>query len=230
MVAPPTDCQRILIVGAGGFAREVHNWARVAWPCHAGLIKGFLSADPCRLEKGNHGLGVVGDPAEFMPAHGDFFILGIGIPGVRRRVAEGLQKRDARFLTLVHPTAIVAESAHIGTGCVLCPYAIVSDAARLGNFALLNYYSSIGHDAAVGDYTVLSPYATLGGGSRTEDDVFLGLHASIGPGRTAGARSKISANSCCLNDASEDSIVYGVPGRVTRRVVIASPTESSGPR
>jgi acetyltransferase-like isoleucine patch superfamily enzyme len=50
------------------------------------------------------------------------------------------------------------------------------------------------------------------------EDAFLGLHASLGPGRTLGDRSKVSANSCALADVPPDSLVHGVPGRVTRIV------------
>jgi sugar O-acyltransferase (sialic acid O-acetyltransferase NeuD family) len=174
-------------------------------------MAGFLSADPAPI-----GLGpqIVGDPDAYLPRPGDAFLLAIGIPGVRRRVAESLQARGAEFLTLIHPTAIVASTATIGAGSILCPHAIVSDAAALGACVLMNYHSSLGHDAVAGDYTVLSPYAALGGHARVAEDVFLGMHASVGPGRTVGARSKVSAGSAALSDASADCIVWGVPGRV----------------
>jgi sugar O-acyltransferase (sialic acid O-acetyltransferase NeuD family) len=144
---------------------------------------------------------------------GDGLLLGIGIPGVRRRLAETLTVRGGRFLTLVHPTAIVAPSAVIGEGTILCPYAIVSAAATIGRGVLLNYHASVAHDASVGDYSALAPYATLGGFARVGADVFLGLHASIGPGRRVGDRSKVSANSAALADVPADTLVYGVPGR-----------------
>lgn len=204
--------QRILIVGAGGFGREVLLWARDAWPEARGRMAGFLSADRAALD--GRGLGIVGDPEAYAPRSGDAFLLGIGIPGVRRRVAESLRARGAEFLTLIHPTAIVAPTATIGAGSILCPGAIVSDAATLGACVLMNYHASLGHDAAAGDYTVLSPYAALGGHARVAEDVFLGMHASVGPGRTVGARSKVSAGSAALCDASADCIVWGVPGRV----------------
>jgi sugar O-acyltransferase (sialic acid O-acetyltransferase NeuD family) len=210
----PSSIARVLVVGAGGFGREVLAWARAAWPGDASRIAGFLSADPDVLAGHACGLAVVGDPASYMPAAGDGFLLAIGIPAVRRRVAESLQARGADFLTLVHPTAIVAPTATIGPGSIICPHAIVSDSARLGRCVLVNYHASLGHDAAVGDYCVLSPYASLGGHARAAEDVFLGMHASIGPGRTVGARSKVSANSCALADVPPDRIVYGVPGRV----------------
>jgi acetyltransferase-like isoleucine patch superfamily enzyme len=67
---------------------------------------------------------------------------------------------------------------------------------------------------------VLSPYATLGGNAHVAEDVFLGLHASVGPGKTVGARSTVSANSCVLTSAPCDSIVFGVPGRIRRHVSV----------
>lgn len=211
---PPSDCRRILIVGAGGFGREVLQWIRHAWPAHAERIGGFLSADPGVLDGRVHSPAIVGHPESFMPASDDGLVLAIGIPGTRRKVAERLEAHGARFLTLVHPLAVVAETAVIGTGTVICPGAIVSDSVRVGRFALLNYHSSLGHDAVAGDFAVLSPYATLGGGAEIDDDVFLGLHASVGPGKRVGPRSRVSANSAVLADAGPDSLVFGVPGRV----------------
>ncbi len=215
--APPEDCRRILIVGAGGFGREVLQWARDAWPTMSERIAGFLSADGHSLDGCLCDRGILSTPDAYQPMPGDGLLLAIGVPEVRRRVVQSLLARGAAFLTLVHPTAIVAMSATIGSGAVLCPYAIASAACHVGCFALVNYHASLGHDATAGDFSVLSPYATLGGGSCVKEDVFLGLHASVGPGKTVGARSKVSANSCALANAPADSIIYGVPGRAAPR-------------
>jgi len=212
--APPADCRRILIVGAGGFGREVLQWTRDTWADHAGRIAGFLSSDDRVLDGFDGCPEIIGHPDAYRPSQGDYLLLAIGVPYVRRQVAESLLARGAAFLTLVHPTAIVAASARIGTGSILCPYAIASDACRVGWFVLMNYHTSLGHDASAGDFAVLSPYATLGGKAHIEEDVFLGLHASVGPGKTVGARSKVSANSCVLSDAGEAAFVHGVPGRI----------------
>ena len=210
----PASIRRILIVGAGGFGREVLQWAHDAWPEHASRIAGFLSAERQRLEQHASSHEIIGDPERYEPRLGDAILLAIGIPGVRRQVTESLKLRGAVFLTLVHPTAIVAATATIGEGSIVCPYAIVSDSARVGAFVLMNYHTSLGHDASAGDYAVLSPHATLGGNAHIGEDAFMGLHASVGPSRRIGARSKVSANSCALSDAPSDSIIYGAPGRV----------------
>lgn len=212
---PPRDVRRVLVVGAGGFGREVLHWARAAWADGATIVAGFLSRNADLLAGHDHALPIFGDPATFDPEPGDALLLGIGIPGVRRRVAEDLLARGAEFLTLIHPTAIVAPTAAIGPGCIVCPGTIVSDSARLGRFGLVNFHASLAHDSAAGDFAVLSPYATLAGGARIADDVFLGLHASVGPGVSVGQQSKVAANSCALFDVPANSLVLGVPGRVS---------------
>jgi sugar O-acyltransferase (sialic acid O-acetyltransferase NeuD family) len=215
---PPADCRRILIVGAGGFGREVAEWAWQTWPDHAHLVAGMLSEDADCLAGTGCPLALVGRPSDFEPAAGDLLLLGIGIPRVRRQVTEGLLARGGRFLTLVHPTAVVAASARLGTGVVICPQAIVSVNTRLGDYAVLNYHTSLGHDASVGDFSVLSPYATLGGSAAVGADVFMGLHATVGPRISVGDRVVISANSCALSAVPADSLVYGVPGRSAPRI------------
>lgn len=214
----PSSIARILIVGAGGFGREMLQWARDAWPEHGGRIGGFLSADRDILRNHACDLPILADPADFRPEAGDGLLLGIGIPGVRRRVAETLVGRGATFLSLVHPTAVVARGAAIGAGAVVCPFAVVSDGARVETCALINYHASVAHDAHAGEYAVLSPYATLGGKACIGADAFLGLHASVGPGCRVGDRSKVAANSCALSDVPPDSLAYGVPGRVARLI------------
>lgn len=204
---------RLFIVGAGGFGREILAWFR-----NSGILDrfaGFLSADPRALEGLSVEPGIIGTPDTHAVRPDDAFVLAIGIPGVRRRVAEQLQARGARFATLVHDTAMVAESAVIGAGSVVCPYAVVSAHAKLGLCSILNYHASAAHDAMIGDYAVLSPYAAAGGHAKLDQDVFVGLHGSVGPGRRVGARSKVAANSCALIDVPPDSLALGVPARVT---------------
>jgi len=215
------DIERLLIVGAGGFGREVLMWATDTWPESAHRIAGFLANHNHSAADHQPEKPIFGDPATFVPAAGDAFLLAIGVPFIRRTVAEALLSKGAAFLTLVHPTAIVAPNAALGAGSILCPYAVLSDSARIGRFTLLNYHSSLGHDAQTGDFCVLSPYAALGGNATVSDDVFLGMHASVGPGKRVGRRSKLSANSCALADVPDDRLVFGVPGRVAPRFNIS---------
>lgn len=212
---PPDRCTRIIIVGAGGFGREVLQWARDAWPEHADKIVGFLSDDPRVPDGMATGLPILGSPDDYAPQPGDGLLLGIGRHGVRRRVAEQIESRGGHFLSLIHPSAIVAESATIGRGSVICPFASVTVSTRLAEFCLLNMYSLAAHDATLGAFTVLSPYAGVAGRAIVGEEVFVAMHAFVGPGVKVGNHAVISGCSCALHHVPAGTLVYGVPGRHT---------------
>jgi sugar O-acyltransferase (sialic acid O-acetyltransferase NeuD family) len=203
----------IVIVGAGGFGREVYLWARESFPTSAYRIKGFLAKSADELVDYSLPVGILGDEHTYAIQPQDVFLIALGDIDVKKRVTATLQARCATFLTLIHPKAIVAPTAHIGEGTVICPFALVSDHVEIGPFAALNFYASCGHDAKVGTYSILSPYATVGGFAVLENEVYLGPHATVIHRRRVGYRSKISANSTAMSDIPPYTLVYGVPGR-----------------
>jgi len=122
-------------------------------------------------------------------------------------------EKKVKFLKLIHPTAIVVDTAKIGDGVIICPFCLVSDNVRLDDFVMMNIYSSCGHDARVGKYCILSPYATLNGFVILENEVFLGTHSTVIPGKRVGYKSKVSANSVVMRNVPPNKIVIGVPGK-----------------
>lgn len=203
----------IIIVGAGGFGREVYLWTKDSFPDDQYKIKGFLDDNPRILNNYNMDIGIIGDLDGYEIEKQDRFVFAIGDIDVKKRLVTRVKKKGAKFLTLIHPTAIVANTAKIGQGVIICPFVIVTDHAQLGDFVMMNIYSSCGHDVKVGNYSILSPYATLNGFVILEDEVFLGTHTTVIPGKRVGYKSKISANSVVMRNISPNKIVFGVPGK-----------------
>ena len=209
----------LIIVGAGGFGREVYSWLKDSINHGAGAvgecfqIKGFLTNNPNDLNGFKLPIGILGDPDVYIPEQDDQFVLAIGTIADKRRIAIGLRDRGARFFTLIHHTAVVADSAVLGDGVIICPFAVVSANVILGDFTMLNFYASCGHDAHIGNFCVLSPYATVNGFGILEEEVFLGTHATVTAQRRVGFRAKISANSVVMQDTPAYNLVVGVPGK-----------------
>jgi len=203
----------VVIVGAGGFGREVYLWTKDSFPNDQYKIKGFLDDNPKILDNYNMDIGIIGDLDGYEIEKQDRFVFAIGDIDVKKRLVTRLKKKGAKFLTLIHPTAIVANTAKIGQGVIICPFVIVTDHAQLGDFVMMNIYSSCGHDVKVGNYCILSPYATLNGFVILEDEVFLGTHSTIIPYKKVGYKSKISANSVVMRGVPPNKIVFGVPGK-----------------
>lgn len=207
----------LVIVGAGGFAHEVHGWLWDVFSPEEYRFKGFLGRrEDC--QSGNTVVKWLADPESYSPEPDDRFILAVGDLSVRLRLTETLTMKRARFVNFVHPTAVIAATAKLGTGAVVYPFATVSNGAELGEFVHLSLYASVGHNARVGDNCYLSPYATLNGGSRIGSQVFMGSHSAVGPGVLVAEESTVCANSCVLRSVPANSFVLGVPGRAVSRV------------
>jgi len=204
----------IVIVGAGGFGREVLQYVVDAYGRDDRVtIKGFLDDAPPDLSVFDLACPVVGDTATYRPGANDRFVIAIGEPSVRARMAESLGARGARFLTVVHPLAYVSDAAAIGDGCIVAPFATIGAHARLGDHSVLTFYASIGHDATVGRFCALSPHSVTNGGSSIGDRAFLGAHAVVNPMQSVGDDAKVAAGAVVYRPVPPDSLAAGNPAK-----------------
>jgi sugar O-acyltransferase (sialic acid O-acetyltransferase NeuD family) len=203
----------LVIVGAGGFGREVYQWARATFDPAQYRIKGFLSNRPDDLKGLRIEAAVLGDDESYRIEPSDRFLFAIGRPDVKRGMIERLKARGAMFESLIHPTAVVAATAEIGEGVVVCPFCTVSDHVRLEDFVMLNFYASVGHDARIGRYAILSPYATVNGFAVLGEEVFLGSHVTVTAGRTLGEGARVSANVAVHANVPPRTLVYNVSAK-----------------
>jgi sugar O-acyltransferase (sialic acid O-acetyltransferase NeuD family) len=204
----------IVIVGAGGFGLEVYRWAKDSLPCTEYRVKGFLSSRPEDLDGFGFEEKILGDDVSYAVQENDRFVFAIGSIEAKKRSVQRMKARDMKCVNLIHPSAVVASSARLGEGVILCPFALVSDHVVLGDFVMMNFHSSCGHDTKVGKYGMFSPYATANGFVTMEDEVFLGTHATVTGHRKVGVGAKISANSVAMQDVPAGGFVFGVPGKV----------------
>src|SRR5512136_593459 len=87
----------------------------------------------------------------------------------------------------------------------------------------------IGETAEIGANVTLYHGVTLGGTSwnkgkrhpTLEDDVVVGAGAKILGSITIGARTRVGANAVVVKNVPPDSVVVGIPGRVTHRKGVA---------
>lgn len=210
--------KNLVIVGAGGFGRELYEMLWDAFSPTQYRFKGFLARDAGELERCGVAERVLADPEQYRPEPDDRLLLAIGAMDARRRVVDALESAGGEFVSFVHPLARVAATAELGVGAVIYPFAVVSNRASLAPHVHLNYYASIGHDCQLGRYCLLAPYATLNGFVQLADEVYISTHATVAPGRRLGRRCKLSANSACMQDAADDMLIFGVPGRQVRRL------------
>lgn len=171
----------LLVYGADELAWTVASLARLLGHEVRGYIDDFRDGE-----------GIVGGLDEALSLHPDCHVaLGIGYANLDARWRAWERVRDAgrAVAALVHPRAIVAESAVLASGCVVMAGAIVDERATLGEAVLVWPGACISHDACVGENCSISPHATLCGFVTVGAHSFIGAAAAVADHCTVPARS-----------------------------------------
>jgi sugar O-acyltransferase (sialic acid O-acetyltransferase NeuD family) len=204
--------QRIVVVGAGGNAREI------AQIC-ADLDYKFLGFIADRF--GEHDSDLLGDFSWPEKNHVDCFAMGIGSPSAKLRVAQELMQRYPliQWPPLIHPSAYVGPSCRLERGAIVCVRALATVNVRVGEFAQLNFASTVGHETEIGAATLVNPGANLSGGVKTGSRVMIGSGAQVLQYRTIGDDAVVAAGAVVTQDVSPGVTVAGVPAKALTKSV-----------
>jgi sugar O-acyltransferase (sialic acid O-acetyltransferase NeuD family) len=211
--------QPLVVVGAAGHGREVLD---VVDACNAASdvsafeFLGVLDDGPSqenlgRLARRNAAyLGPV-EPWTRQASRDIAFVVGLGNPMVRRRVAERLEHAGLEAATLIHPTVVTGFDVTYGPGSVVCAGVVLGTNIRVGRHTHLNRCATVGHDSRIGDFALVNPSASISGDCTIGDEVLVGAGAVILQGRRVGRGATVGASACVVHDVTPGSTVKGVP-------------------
>lgn len=123
------------------------------------------------------------------------------------------------FVSVVHPTSILASTVKYKGGLYMEPMSVVSAYSTIGFGVSINRLCSVGHHNIIGDYCSLYP------GSHLPGDVELGRAVAIGPGTTVlagvkiGDNSVIGGGSVVTQNIPANVVAYGNPCKVVSDVI-----------
>ena len=206
--------KKILIVGAGGFGRELLQWIKdinaekPTWE-----IGGFLDDNLQALDGVEIDYPVVGTISDWQPKDDEVFALAMGKPQLKRMVVEKLKSRGAHFAAVIHPTALVSPFAHYGEGLVMFPYSKLSCNSTVGDFVSI-LTTPIGHDNEIGDYTMISGGCNIVRNVKIGKDVFVAAGVCIAQDVVVKDGAYIGLGSVVVKDVKAGTKVFGNPARI----------------
>lgn len=207
----------LVIVGAGGFGREVYEWAVQSFDFNREWRwKGFLDDNPRALAGKDYPGGVISGIDSYEAESGDYFLCAVGKPGLKKELAGKMLDKGVRPAGLIHPSVVIGRNVVMGSGVILCPRVVLTCDIVLGDFVTLNVGTAVGHDARIGSYSQSSSFCDLTGYTKLGEEVFLGSHASVLPSVTVGDRAVIGAGAVVLRNVPSGQTVFGVPARVLK--------------
>lgn len=206
--------KHLVIIGTGSFAREVYSVAKgaigynIEWD-----IKGFIDGDVKSSIEDYEKLlvPVWGDVYNYNIEKDDVFCCAIGEPEIRRRIISIIESRGGEFISLIHESAYICDTAQLGNGVIVGVFTTIGDNAVIGNHVVFNSMVGIAHDAIIGDYTCMMTHVNITGYCIIGECTYWGSGSRILPKGKVGNNSFIGAGSVVLKKVKANKKVFGVP-------------------
>lgn len=211
--------KKLVILGAGGFAREVlwliRDMNRAVGGEGAFEVLGFVAPKADAHEMDQVGLPYLGDDEWGLTELDEdtAYVIGIGEPKVRRALDELYTAEGFHSQALVHPSVNMSQFIALGEGAVICAGAVLTTQVEVGRQAVVNLNVSVGHDVIVGDYANVSPGANVSGSVKIGEGAFLGTGVNCVPGVSIGNWAVVGAGATVTADLPAGMVSVGVPAK-----------------
>lgn len=207
----------ILIIGAGGFAREVlfllenNNKKVKEWN-----ILGFVDNE--RTDN-LHGYPIWGTDERLLGFNRAIFVVcAVGNPNLKKKIIERLRPNH----NIIFPNIISIDSQGdwnniiMPEGCIICGGSILTTDIVLGGFVTVNLGCTIGHDTRIGNYSTISPGSNISGNVIIEECVDIGTGCQIIPKGYVEKHAVLGAGTVVISRIPAESTAVGVPARVIK--------------
>jgi sugar O-acyltransferase (sialic acid O-acetyltransferase NeuD family) len=218
----------LVIVGAGGFARETADAVRaVHWMDREYDLIGFLDDDPSLHGHEVAGLPVLG-PVDAVRNDPDVaLIVCVGRPDAytaRRDLVERLGLPEDRYATIVHPTASVGSTCRVGAGSAVLAHVSITADVTVGTHVAIMPQVVLTHDVRIDDYATLASGVRLGGGVHVGTGAYVASGVGVREGRRIGRWALVGMDSTVTRDVPDERVWFGSPARDVRRAPLPWPS------
>jgi sugar O-acyltransferase (sialic acid O-acetyltransferase NeuD family) len=205
----------LVIVGAGGFARETAAAVRdmPEW-----RLLGFVDDDESLHGRSRSGVPILG-PTSLATSPDNKMVVCVGSPGnhtARARLVWRTGPLLSQYATIVHPSAQVGAGSGIGPGSVLLAQVTLTADVAIGAHVAVMPQVVLTHDDVVGDFATIASGVRLGGGVRVGRGAYIGAGALVREGVTIGDGSLVGLGSVVLHDIPPGQVWVGNPARFLR--------------
>ena len=210
--------RKVLLLGSGGHAKNLLDCLELL----GFSIEGIASPSLKHLKAWRGYPAFPNDNAieRFRPDE-IFLVNGIGFMPkatlARAQLFERWREKGYRFLTLAHPSAVIAKSCRLEPGCQVMAGAIIQSDTTIGANTIINTRAVVEHDCVLGANNHLASGAVLCGGVKTKDQVFIGAASVVKQNIKLGRQVTIGAGSTVLHNVSDGETVTGKTTKTAKK-------------
>lgn len=131
----------------------------------------------------------------------------------RSEIIESFAIPDNRLVSIIHPSACIAENVDIRSGALIGAFVTCQPGSIVGRYATIRSGANLGHDAVMHDFCYLGPNATLCGRAILNKGAHAGPNSVVIDGLSLGDFSVLAAGAAAMRSTEDDSVWMGNPAR-----------------
>jgi UDP-N-acetylbacillosamine N-acetyltransferase len=210
----------IAIWGVGGHSTVVAELLRISGMCVSCFVESPTETDAvCRPTK--HDVISALDPHDALAALRKKGVtrvaLGFGQCKGRLDIGGMICKADLELVTLIHPSAVIAENSQLGRGVFVGAGCVIDPGVTIGDYSIINHHAVICHKCEIGRACHICPGVVLAGGCVVEDRTWLGVGSTCRDRVRIGAQVFVGCGSNVVKDIPPGWLAMGNPAKCVRR-------------
>ena len=198
---------KIIIVGAGGHGKVVADIAKRNGYTEIAFLDDNDSITMCGCYP------IIGKCDEAVRFNDYDFIVAIGNGAIRHDFQKWLISIGGRIVSLIHPTAVVADGVKIGNGTVVMAGAVINPDAKIGHGCIINTCASVDHDCIIEDFVHVSVGSHIAGTVKIGKRTWIGAGATVNNNLEITSDCVIGSGAVVICDIAESGTYVGVPAR-----------------
>ena len=204
--------KKLVIVGNGGFAREV-EW----------LVERINTVSPTwdllgYIDDNQDNPKTIGDDDYIVAFQDELFVaIAIGTSGIREKIYNNFKRNpNLRFPNLIDPSVMISDRVGFGEGNIICAGTIITVNIRIGNCNIINLDCTVGHDAIIEDFVTVNPSVNISGNVHLSSGSNIGTGTQIIQGISVGTNSVVGAGAVVNRDLPANCTAVGIPAKVIK--------------
>lgn len=207
----------IVIIGAGGFGREVAwlieeiNKDKTTWN-----LLGYIDDNIENHGKVLNNIKILGGFDWLEGKEDIYYVCAVGNPKTKKILIDKCEKINLKPATVIHPSVLMSQYNKIGEGCIICAGTIITVNVEIGNHVIINLDCTIGHDAVIKDYCTILPSVNVSGNTLIEQLSEIGTGTQIIQGIKIGEETIVGAGAAVVKDLPGKCTAVGIPAKVIK--------------
>lgn len=201
---------RIFIIGAGGFSKQVIDAFKSSNYTISGIFDNFHKGS---FYNDTKILGTLEDVSKIIP-EGEKIFISLGDNKIRKNIFN--EFKNYNYPNCIRPNSDIPKNINIGIGNYIGSYCKLGEDSIIGNFNFINECTIIAHDTSIGNFNHLAPNVSMGGNASIEDDNLIGTGAIILPKIKICSNITSGAGCIIIKDIVTSGTYVGNPAKLIK--------------